>query len=291
MSDKDYIKELFSEKLGNYEAKVNPELWNSIASTIGSGAAASSTVTGVSIVTKWIIGVAVVGAAAITAVVVSTSTPESPVEIVPEKKITESKIEQIAEGDVYEKEVEEMVNKSTTTPILTQKPEQPASTSNQINRVNSLDTKDFRDTHPITSENATNYVDEPIIQEMKQRTPVHTPDPVVHEPMMPEEIIAEEHHEINNDFYVGKLPNVFTPNGDGMNDRFSIETENLHDFYIVVISDKNTIVFESSNPDFTWDGRDQAGNNVPEGNYVYYITAKEFGTEKPKRFSPLLIKR
>lgn len=291
MSDKDYIKELFSDKLRNYEAKVNPELWNSIASNISIGEATSSTVTGVSIVTKWIIGVTIVGAAAITALVISTSSTETPSESLTENKIAETKTEEVSDNVNTKQEIEAVGNEDNLpNPTPSQYNYQPVDDPQQSSGVNPLDTQDFSDTPLIPVEYAIT-IDEPIIQEMKQRDPVHTPDPVVHEPMMPEEIIAEEHHEQNNDFYVGKLPNVFTPNGDGKNDRFSIETENLHNFYIVVINDKNNVVYQSNDPAFTWDGRDQSGNYVPEGNYVYYITAKEFGTEKPKRFSPLLIKR
>ncbi|MDX1650875.1 MAG: gliding motility-associated C-terminal domain-containing protein [Brumimicrobium sp.] len=44
MSDKDYIKELFQKELGNYESKVNPNLWNNIQAGINSGSAGASSV-------------------------------------------------------------------------------------------------------------------------------------------------------------------------------------------------------------------------------------------------------
>jgi gliding motility-associated-like protein len=71
LSDKDYIKELFQNKLGGHEVKVDPQLWNGVQSQLGNlastGAAGSAVVAGkVSLLIK--IGVA----AAITTAAITT---------------------------------------------------------------------------------------------------------------------------------------------------------------------------------------------------------------------------
>ena len=60
------------------------------------------------------------------------------------------------------------------------------------------------------------------------------------------------------------IPNVFTPNTDGMNDYFVIRNLNLYDFRPLVIYNRwGGIVYESNQYNNDWDGR-----NVPDG--VYY---------------------
>ena len=72
MEGKDNIKELFSQKLGNYEAKVNPELWAKISSQVAAGAT-TTVATGLSLFTKIAIGVGVSAAAIATVVVLNAS--------------------------------------------------------------------------------------------------------------------------------------------------------------------------------------------------------------------------
>ncbi len=73
------------------------------------------------------------------------------------------------------------------------------------------------------------------------------------------------------------LPNVFTPNGDGVNDLFHLintdAIDNLSSFEISIVNRwGNTIqVFDDQN--FNWDGRTASGDNCSEGVYFYYIKA------------------
>lgn len=75
------------------------------------------------------------------------------------------------------------------------------------------------------------------------------------------------------------LPNVFSPNNDGSNDFFFIESEGLKEFSIVVMSQSGKVVFESDSPEFKWNGIERStGVIAPKDNYFYLITAKdEFG--------------
>lgn len=72
MEGKDNIKELFSQKLGNYEAKVNPELWAKISSQVAAGAT-TTVATGLSLFTKIAIGVGVSAAAIATVVLLNSN--------------------------------------------------------------------------------------------------------------------------------------------------------------------------------------------------------------------------
>jgi gliding motility-associated-like protein len=85
----------------------------------------------------------------------------------------------------------------------------------------------------------------------------------------------------NTDVYISdvasilNLPNVFTPNGDGSNDYFFIPSIYLADFNLVVLNKDNMLVFSSDNPAFKWDGNLPSGLPVPDGMYLYYLTAKD----------------
>lgn len=67
------------------------------------------------------------------------------------------------------------------------------------------------------------------------------------------------------------IPNVFTPNGDGINDRFVIENLDKYTANRLVISDRSgKTVFETINYKNDWDGA-----NLPQGVYFYILTVRE----------------
>jgi len=67
-----------------------------------------------------------------------------------------------------------------------------------------------------------------------------------------------------------KIPNVFTPNGDGINDLFTIR--GLLPFSTLMIYDRSgRELYTSQNYQGDWDGRDQDGNLLPEDNYWYVL--------------------
>ena len=68
------------------------------------------------------------------------------------------------------------------------------------------------------------------------------------------------------------IPNSFTPNGDGMNDTFGIYGEAVKDFKMQVFNRWGQIVFETNNFNNRWDGTFE-GNHVPQGSYVYRVSA------------------
>jgi len=69
------------------------------------------------------------------------------------------------------------------------------------------------------------------------------------------------------------MPNVFTPNGDGTNDVFTINPENAVALDMVVSNRWGNVVYESDDVNSVWNGR--VNNNGPEcteGTYFYQFT-------------------
>lgn len=67
------------------------------------------------------------------------------------------------------------------------------------------------------------------------------------------------------------LPNVFTPNGDGRNDRFlAFPYRGVEYVEMSIFNRWGNLVFETTDPDIGWDGRNkQSGELVTSGTYFY----------------------
>ena len=65
-----------------------------------------------------------------------------------------------------------------------------------------------------------------------------------------------------------EIPNIFTPNGDGVNDKFVINgLENCEKKALIVKDRSGKIIFQSQNYDNSWDG-----GNLPNGTYYYQFS-------------------
>lgn len=72
-----------------------------------------------------------------------------------------------------------------------------------------------------------------------------------------------------------KIPNLFTPNGDGVNDYFQIpkiiEAACVEELSIMVFNRWGKLVFKTNNPFFKWDG---THNGQPLASGVYYTVVR-----------------
>lgn len=71
------------------------------------------------------------------------------------------------------------------------------------------------------------------------------------------------------------VPNVFTPNGDGNNDAFMVETNNIGDFKCEIYDRSGRLVYHWENIHGHWDGKDIDGRQLQEGVYLYMIQATD----------------
>lgn len=70
-----------------------------------------------------------------------------------------------------------------------------------------------------------------------------------------------------------RVPNVFTPNGDGLNDEFRVQYRSLAEFHCWIYNRWGKLVYEWTDPAKGWDGTIN-GRPAAEGAYFYVIRAR-----------------
>ena len=302
MKGKDEIKDLFSDKLGGFEAPVRPELWTNIASQIGTTSVVAST--GMSLLVKSIIGVTIAGAAVVTTVLLVKPNSE---EKQNEKSIAKTTI---ADNTIDQEPVKEN-QESNQTEIITPKPVKE--TINKVQKTSPEPKETFeidqdqnfkpdislisplKEKTKIVSESKEEKKNSPANNKTVNKTPKENINSEKENSLqktvsIDEEIKNNQNEERQIAYSLGELPNVFTPNGDGNNDILFIESEGWVDFTIVVLDAKQKVLFESNDPNFKWNGLDKAGSIVPEGSYGYYIIARDKNGNKVNKFVALEIR-
>lgn len=285
MKDKDYIKDLFSEKLSNHEVPVRSDLWSGIQSQIGNTATSTLVAKGISSSLKWMIGIAS-SVAVIGTTVWITSSPE---------KSKEQKQVHIAEnnGNEYARDVTKNGVKlgvtnntnvdANATQMLPIVPQIELPSNSYLDEWISIErqllgadvlSKQVK----VPADEDHGAIDKAGVNDASNsasNTNV-TPDPI--------------ENKTYEDGKIEEFFNVFTPNGDGMNDYFFLKSENLKDFTIRIFNERNEFVFQSTDKDFKWFGLDPAGNMVEPGNYGYVIFATDLNGKSIKMFKSLTIK-
>ena len=71
------------------------------------------------------------------------------------------------------------------------------------------------------------------------------------------------------------LPNVFTPNEDGINDIFALDSDYFSSYVFTALNRWGNVVFEKdrdpSFPLFLWNGKTNGGENCSDGVYFYRL--------------------
>jgi gliding motility-associated-like protein len=73
-----------------------------------------------------------------------------------------------------------------------------------------------------------------------------------------------------------EVPNIFTPNGDGVNDYFIIHATNLTEIQCIIFDRWGAEMYNvtTDKGNIQWDGKTKGGKDAPAGTYFYTIKAK-----------------
>ncbi len=87
------------------------------------------------------------------------------------------------------------------------------------------------------------------------------------------------------------VPNVFTPNGDGVNDFFVVDNHGMKTLNMLIFNRWGSKIYEWNTTQTAWDGTGLDGEDVADGVYFYILTAEgEDGHPYEERGSVSLIR-
>jgi gliding motility-associated-like protein len=89
------------------------------------------------------------------------------------------------------------------------------------------------------------------------------------------------------------IPNVFTPNGDGLNDCYSIRgvSPKCDEYKVTIYNRWGEIYFKSTDPSQCWNGKNEAGASASVGVYYYIMSIKKRDQEKMEKHGTITLIR
>jgi gliding motility-associated-like protein len=76
------------------------------------------------------------------------------------------------------------------------------------------------------------------------------------------------------------VPNVFTPNEDGENETWMVQTENMATIDLIILNRWGNVMAKIEDLNGGWDGKTSDGSDATEGTYFYKYTAKAINGEE-----------
>jgi gliding motility-associated-like protein len=282
VENNDTIKDLFKEKLGDFEANVRPEIWSSISSQLVSSPAVGTFAT--SILTKGAVALSIV--AAVTAVIYFSSNQTEP----SNKALKKTDSKALTATETLKEQAQKTETSSVKAPVQLDK-DQPF--------IKEFITGDVGLDNTLPQENVNNRIEAvkgvqeaSVIETLLDNNAVvrdNTETITTVKPFITE--VSTNLNEANSQSYILDLPNVFTPNNDGINDILIVNTEGLTEFSLVVLDQRNKIIYTTQDSAISWDGLGLSGDPVLSGNYVYFITARDATGNLVTKHSVLRIER
>ncbi len=97
--------------------------------------------------------------------------------------------------------------------------------------------------------------------------------------------------EVLSDLTISGVPNIFTPNGDGSNDVFAINTDQDIDIEVSIFDHNGRFVHRFKGIENSWNGKINNIQDAGEGTYFYVIFATGKNGEKNTQKGTVTIKR
>ena len=79
------------------------------------------------------------------------------------------------------------------------------------------------------------------------------------------------------------IPNIFSPNGDGINDQFFIPNTGMASLNCDIFNRWGELLYTLNSPNQAWDGRAPNGDKAPDGTYMYLLQAQGLNGKQYKQ--------
>ncbi|PUZ26800.1 gliding motility-associated C-terminal domain-containing protein [Chitinophaga costaii] len=86
------------------------------------------------------------------------------------------------------------------------------------------------------------------------------------------------------------VPNVFSPNGDGANDKLMVYGQSIASLHLIIYNQYGQVIFESKDQSNGWDGT-HSGQKQPAGVYVYALQATLTDGSQATRYGTITLIR
>lgn len=269
MTQKDNIKELFAKGLQDHHISVDPALWSSISSSIGTGSAKA----GLGILTKVLIGVAASSIVGVAVYLTVQTTQTEPKKINQEQKFNTPQPNKNSSRSI---QTESSIKSSTTNQTIVEvniPPIDDSALENQPAQNQVVSIQDaIKQPHVLQDHLLSNSV-VPVPTQKPTPAPSQSANTLPTTPTNTQNQVVNQGQQTEKPIRI-VLPNIFTPNGDGKNETLQIDWNEFEvlDFSIVVLDTKNNVVFKNNDPNFQWNGANLGGEKLAAGYYIYFVT-------------------
>ena len=285
------LEKVFRDSLGQYEADVPSNLWQSVqsglaakagagASAAGSGAGKAAGILG----TKgalWIAGAAIVAAGSIymvinqqenkqqqpVAAVVETVTLADPPPIEDQEMppMPESASDKVAATPLVK------ITEPSNAPVKQDPVQANQPKADQLTQSSQLAVQASPPVSEPRKELTQPATKAPEIQAPKQEEPAPNLSKETATTEAGPKFAAIENYLVPDQRGNAKLPNNFTPNGDGYNDEFTVLTQGLQSLEVTIFNHAGTVVCKWNDLNGKWNGRLPNGLAAPAGTYTYSV--------------------
>lgn len=288
--DKEHFDQLLKEQFSQF-APDAPDVWSGVSQAIGSGSAAGTAATGiksVSVVVKIVAAVAVVSTITTIAYFATKPTTENTSPTVEQPMVNE--LNELP-GQLEEtiKTEESVPNQSFKSKPLDQlkengKTQQTPSTEKVVETPEPI----IQSQVEKAVESTQNEAGDKTALQKPQALPKNSDEKPTKETVKNEPPLDEPKADEPDENIRVNIPNVFTPNYDGLNDEFVVEIDDCTAYAIKIINYRGVVVYESSNLQEHWNGRiKNLGEDCPSGEYVYTVKFSTYNVESQTKIGKI----